>query len=66
MFIKIISIKSINDDAQVSRSANDMMVAGKIEGLQGGITYQVKVKGELLTRWNSQKCQSGEIYQKEG
>ena len=49
--------KSINHENQVSRGANDMMVAGKIEGLedlQGGIANQVKVKGgfkgELLTR----------------
>ena len=29
-------------DYQVSRGANNMMVAGKIEGLQGGIANQVK------------------------
>ena len=41
--------KSLNHENQVSRGANDMMVAGKIEGegLQGGIDNQVKVKGEF-------------------
>ena len=48
--MKIISII----DKQVSRGANDMMVAGKIEGLQGGISNQVNFS-KLPVRGNSPK-----------